>query len=42
MGGDDVEMTLFNDYLLINERLQKTGHFVIFDPQEGKLLYHEA
>jgi hypothetical protein len=31
------EMDLFNDYLMINERLQKTGKVIIFDPQDGKL-----
>ena len=39
MSGDDPEMELFNDYLLINERLQATGKFVIFDKQECKLLF---
>lgn len=39
MSGDDPGMELFNDYLLINERLQATGKFVLFDLQEGKLLF---
>jgi hypothetical protein len=39
MDGRDSDMVLFNDYLLINERLEATGHFVIFDAQEGKLLF---
>lgn len=39
MAGDDPDMELFNDYLLINERLQATGKFVIFDTQECKLLF---
>jgi hypothetical protein len=39
MAGDDPEMELFNDYLLINERLQEMGGFVIFDTQECKLLF---
>jgi hypothetical protein len=41
MAGDDPEMELFNDYLLINERLEETGRFVLFDPQEGGLLFAE-
>jgi hypothetical protein len=39
MSGNDPDMTLFNDYLLINERLQAMGNFVIFDMQECKLLF---
>jgi hypothetical protein len=39
MEGNDPDMELFNEYLLINERLQKTGKFVIFDTQECKLLF---
>lgn len=39
MAGDDPDMELFNDYLLINERLQASGKFVIFDTQECKLLF---
>ena len=39
MAGDDPDMELFNDYLVINERLQATGKFVIFDTQERKLLF---
>ena len=42
MNGEDPEMELFNDYLLINERLQKAGNFVIFDTQECKLLFDDA
>lgn len=41
MTGDDPDMELFNDYLLINERLQATGKFVIFDTYECKLLFEE-
>ena len=37
MNGDDPDMDLFNDYLLVNERLDSTGNFFIFDPSEGKL-----
>ena len=39
MSGEDTDMELFNDYLIINERLQKLGRFVIFDPQECKLMF---
>ena len=39
MAGDDPDMELFNDYLLINERLQATDKFIIFDTQECKLLF---
>ena len=39
MSGDDPNMELFNDYLLINESLKATGSVVIFDPQEEKLLF---
>ena len=41
MAGEDPEMELFNDYLLINERLQETGKFFIFDTQECKLLFDD-
>ena len=41
MSGDDPDMELFNDYLLINERLQETGQAVIFDTQECKLLFED-
>lgn len=41
MSGDDPDMELFNDFLLINERLQATGNFVIFDPQECKLFFDD-
>ena len=37
MNGEDADMDLFNDYLLVNERLDATGHFFVFDPTEGKL-----
>ncbi|MCL2309255.1 MAG: hypothetical protein FWC42_03120 [Proteobacteria bacterium] len=37
--GDDPDMDLFDDYLLINERLQGAGKFVIFDTQECTLLF---
>jgi hypothetical protein len=36
---EDPDMELFNDYLLVAERLQKTGNFVIFDRNQGKLLF---
>jgi len=36
MEGDDPDMELFNDYVLINKRLQATGKFIIFDQVEGK------
>ncbi len=39
IGGDDPEMELFNDYLLVAERLQGTGLFVIFDPHQCKLMF---
>lgn len=34
-------MELFNDYLLINERLHETGKFIIFDTQGCKLLFEQ-
>ena len=37
MSGDDPDMELFNDYLLVNERLDAAGCFFVFDPTEGKL-----
>ncbi|MCY2995927.1 MAG: hypothetical protein NTY19_49965, partial [Planctomycetota bacterium] len=37
MSGDDPEMELFNDYLLVSERLDATGQFLLFDQVEGKL-----
>ncbi|MGB1765106.1 hypothetical protein [Alloalcanivorax xenomutans] len=40
MAGDDPDMDLFNDYLIISEKLQATGKFVIFDTQEGRLLFN--
>lgn len=39
MYGDDADMELFNDYLIINEQLQATGKFVIFDSAECKLMF---
>lgn len=36
MSGDDPDMEMFNDYLLVNKRLQKTGKVIIFDPGSGK------
>jgi hypothetical protein len=42
MSGDDPDMELFNLYLTINDRLQATGMFVIFDTQECKLLFEET
>lgn len=41
MSGDDPDMELFNDFLLINERLEESGCFVLFDPVEGKLFEGE-
>jgi hypothetical protein len=37
MFGNDPDMGLFNYYLFINEDLEETGKFVVFDPIEGKL-----
>jgi hypothetical protein len=42
MTGDDPDRELFNDFLLINEHLQATGNFVIFDAQECKLLFDDS
>jgi|GEM_PF-3040314 len=42
MSGEDAGMELFNDYLIINERLQTLGKFVIFDPQECKLMFEDG
>jgi hypothetical protein len=39
MSGDDPDMVLFDDYLLINEGLEETGRFVLFDPHECRLLF---
>ena len=39
MAGEDPDMELLNDYMLINEELQATGNFVIFDTQECRLLF---
>jgi hypothetical protein len=36
---EDPDMDLFNDYLLVAERLNKTGQFVIFDCNQSKLLF---
>lgn len=33
--GEDPEMELFNDYLLVMETLDKMDKFVIYDPTEG-------
>ena len=41
IAGTDPDMELFNDYLLLAERMQKTGQFVIFDCNQGKLLFEE-
>jgi hypothetical protein len=41
MNGDDPDMELFNDYLIINERLQETGQVIIFDTEECKLLFED-
>ena len=41
MIGDDPDMVLFNDYLMINERAQATGKVVIFDSQECKLMFED-
>ncbi len=37
MNGRDEDMQLYNDYLLINERLDATGKFIIFDQFTGQL-----
>jgi len=37
MHADDMDMDFFNDYLVINEHLEKTNKFIIFDPNQGKL-----
>ncbi|WP_425616729.1 hypothetical protein NA78x_000383 [Anatilimnocola sp. NA78] len=42
MTSEDPEMDLFNDYLMINEQLQSTGLFTIFDTQECKFLFGEG
>ncbi|MEZ6142192.1 MAG: hypothetical protein R3B84_16650 [Zavarzinella sp.] len=42
MSGEDADMELFNDYLIINERLQELGRFVIFDSQECKLMFDDG
>jgi hypothetical protein len=36
MTGRDDDMLLYNEYLLINERLEDTGLFVVFDQFSGK------
>lgn len=36
---EDPELELFNDYLLVAERLQQTGKFVIFDCNNGTVLF---
>lgn len=41
MSGDDPDMELFDDYMLINERLHETGQVVIFDTQDCKLLFED-
>jgi len=41
IAGKDPDMELFNDYLLLAERLQKTGQFVVFDCNRGKLLFDD-
>ena len=41
IAGTDPDMDLFNDYLLLAERLQKTGLFVNFDCNQGKLLFED-
>jgi hypothetical protein len=37
MSGNDPEMVLFNVFLLINERLDSTGLFILFDCFSGDL-----
>ena len=37
MEGEDDNMELFNDYILINEKLDNTGNFFIFDQNEGRM-----
>jgi hypothetical protein len=36
---EDPEMELFNDYLLVLERLHRTGRFVVFDYTQGEQLF---
>ena len=36
MKGDDMDMLLFNDYLLILERITATDKFFIFDSAQGR------
>ncbi len=36
MHGEDMDMLLFNDYLLILERISATGKFLIFDSAQGE------
>ena len=37
ISGDDPDMKLFNDYLLVVEKLEATGSFYIFDQSEEEL-----
>ena len=39
IAAEDPELELFNDYLLVAERLQMTKKFVKFDRNKGKLLF---
>lgn len=39
MAGNDPDMVLFTDYLLINENLESTEQFILFDPQECRMLF---
>ena len=41
ISGDDFNMVLLNGYILINEWLQETKRFVLFDSQQGKLLFDD-
>jgi len=40
--GNDPDMDLFNDYLIIAEKLHGTGKFVVYDLAEGKLMFPEG
>lgn len=39
--GEDPDMDLFNDYLIIAEKLHGTGKFVVYDLVAGKLMFPE-
>lgn len=37
MSGNDPELDLMNDQILLCERLEETGRFILFDPAAGTL-----